>query len=518
MNRVTRLTRRHFLMTHGLRRLHRSSRLVVYALCATVDQSTLARISPASIMTEAESIYRSSPSWLQTILLNVHAWRIERHRYGSRYDRAVRSLMTSERWPMEKIRAFQDERVRALASFTYARSPFYRQLWDAAGVKPADVQGVADLSRLPLIDKTSVREHEMQMMTGAKPGRDWVNGHTSGTTGSPLSVWYDRETCIMTNAVDRRQKIWGGMEDHDWIGMFLGRVVVPLDQNEPPFWRANWIQQQVWFSSFHLSDEYLQYYISEIRRRRLRFLEGYPSTLYILARFLARRGETLPMQAVFTSSETLLPIQRDGIESAFACRAFDFFGHAERVAFATECEMHEGKHIAEEFGLVEVTDIRGAPVHEGETGYLVGTSLHNTAMPLFRYRTNDVTSILPEPCGCGRTLRRIRDVTTKAEDIVLTPDGRMISPSILTHPFKPLVQVLKSQIIQERLDHITVKIVPSSEFSTHDREHLIRELRVRLGPEMSIDIEIVTDIQAERSGKYRWVISHVPHDGRVSWH
>jgi len=321
----------------------------------------------------------------------------------------------------------------------------------------------------------------------------------------------------MTNAVDRRQKIWAGVEDGDWIGMFLGRVVVPLDQNEPPFWRANWVQQQLWFSSFHLSDQHLPQYVREIRRRRLRLLEGYPSTLYILARFLERRGETLPMRAVFTSSETLLPLQREAIESAFACRVFDFFGHAERVVFATECDKHVGKHIAEEFGLVEVTDAEGTPVRDGEAGYLVGTSLHNTAMPLFRYRTNDVTSILQEPCGCGRTLRRIRDVTTKAEDIVLTPDGRMISPSILTHPFKPLIQVLKSQIIQDRLNHITVKIVPSSEFSAQDQEHLIHELRLRLGSDMSIEIEIVNDIPAEPSGKYRWVVSNVPHDSRVSW-
>jgi phenylacetate-CoA ligase len=220
---------------------------------------------------------------------------------------------------------------------------------------------------------------------------------------------------------------------------------------------------------------------------------------------------------VFTSSETLLPIQRETIEAAFSCRVFDFYGHAERVAFATECDRHEGKHLAEEFGFVEVADPDGTPVREGESGYLVGTSLHNRAMPLFRYRTTDMTALLPEACPCGRTLRRIRDVTTKAEDIILTPDGRMISPSVLTHPFKPLTQILRSQIVQERLDEITVKIVASSEFTAADREHLIRELQSRLGSTVSVRIELVSDIPRERSGKYRWVISHVPHASRLSW-
>jgi phenylacetate-CoA ligase len=468
-------------------------------------------------MIDAESIYRRSPRWAQTFLLNVHAWRIERHRYGPKYREAVRHLLASQRWTPAQIRTFQNERVRQMVSRTYASSPFYRQLWDDAGVKPGDVQGIADLTRLPVIDKALVREHGTRMISGSSTKRDWVNGHTSGTTGSPLSLWYDRETCIMTNAVDRRQKIWGGMEDRDWIGVFLGRVVVPLDQSGPPFWRPNWIQKQVWFSSFHLSDELLPQYFDEIRRRGLQFLEGYPSTLYVLARCLERRRERLPMRAVFTSSETLLPVQRQAIESAFSCRVFDFFGHAERVVFATECDEHDGKHIAEEFGVVEVTDASGTPVPDGEPGFLVGTSLYNTAMPLFRYRTTDVTAILNEPCRCGRALRRIRDVTTKAEDIVLTPDGRMVSPSILTHPFKPLVQVLKSQIIQDRLDHITVKIVPSSDFAVTDREHLIHELQQRLGSAMTIDIELVNDIPRERSGKFRWVISRLAHDNQLNW-
>lgn len=467
-------------------------------------------------MTVAESIYRRSPGWLQTVLMNAHALRIEWHRYGTPYRRATGELMRSERWTLERMRAYQDEQVRRLVSWAYARSPFYRQAWDAVGVGPNDVRGAADLAHLPIIDKAVVREHEPDLMT-ARPQRGWLNGHTSGTTGSPLSVWYDRETCIMTNAADRRQKRWAGMDDGDWLGLFLGRVVVPLESTEGPFWRANRVQRQVWFSSFHLGDEYLPQFVREIRRRGLRFLEGYPSTMYILARFLERHGETLPMHAVFTSSETLLQVQRETIEAAFECRVFDFFGHAERVAFATECEFHSGKHLAEEFGFVEVTDAAGRAMPEGDPGYLVGTTLHNTAMPLIRYRTTDITAIVPGPCQCGRTLRRIRDVTTKAEDVVVTPDGRVISPSILTHPFKPLTQVLKSQIVQDRLDRVIVKIVPSSDFGAAERTHLVRELEARLGSGVDIDIELVADIPPEKSGKYRWVISRVRHDGAIDW-
>ena len=468
-------------------------------------------------MTSAESVYRRSPQWLQTALLNVHAWRIGKHRFGPRLEAAVNGLLERERWPASQMRSYQDERIRAMVLLAHEKSPYYRKLMAEVGVHPTDIRGAADLPKLPLLTKETIRSQGEDLLTERRHRRSWVEGHTSGTTGSPLALWYDRETCVMTNAVDYRQKRWAGMGHEDWIAMFLGRVVVPPQQTAPPFWRANVVHRQLWCSSFHLSGSNLEHYVDEIRRRGIRFLEGYPSTLYIIAKHLTGQGRTLPMQAVFSSSETLHTIQREAIETAFGCPLFDFYGHAERVLFATECEYHAGKHLSEEFGYCELVDEDGQPVRDGETGYLVGTSLHNTAMPMLRYRTGDLSALEVGACPCGRTSRRIRNVTTKAEDTVVTPDGRLISPSILTHPFKPFDQIIESQIIQTRIDHLLVKVVPSAEFTDVDEQKLIAGLRERLGPEVHVQIERVTEIPREASGKFRWVISHVDHSCRVRW-
>jgi phenylacetate-CoA ligase len=307
------------------------------------------------------------------------------------------------------------------------------------------------------------------------------------------------------------------MEAGDWIGMFLGRVIVAPQQKRAPYWRANVIQREVWFSSFHMSEETLDEYIAEIKRRRLRFLEGYPSTLFILATHLKRAGQVLPMKAVFTSSETLHPIQRDVIEQSFACRLFDFYGMAERTIFAGECEAHSGRHLSEDFGYTEVVDEAGQPVPTGGWGYLVGTSLHNTAMPMIRYRTNDVSRILEERCSCGRRFRVLDPITTKAEDVIMTPDGRLISPSILTHPFKPFDKLVKSQIIQHAPNQVQVKLVAGEGFSEAQQAELIAGLRARLGPEVQIEISVVDDIPNEKSGKFRWVISRVASPYSPPW-
>lgn len=465
-----------------------------------------------------DQIYNRSPVWAQTLFLNVYALGVRWHRYGRSCRRDLDRLLTQQHWSRDRLDGFRDQKIQEIVSHAFRWSPYYREIMRKAGLEPSDVQCAADLRKLPLLEKETIRARDGDLLTRERPAPTWHHGHTSGTTGSPLSLWYDRHTCLVTNAVDWRQKAWGGKDPDDWIGLLLGRVIVPPGQDEPPFWRTDYVQRQVWFSAFHMDEDRLGRYVQEIRRRGLRFLEGYPSTLFILANYLTREGVELPMEAVFTSSETLHDIQREAIEAAFDCPIFDFYGLAERVIFAAECEEHEGKHLAEEYGYAELVDDDGNPVPDGEMGYLVGTSLHNKAMPLIRYRTGDVSRILDEgPCACGRESRRIADVTTKAEDIVVTPGGRMISPSVLTHPFKPFDQILRSQIVQEEQDRLRVRIVPSAEFSEAHEAELVAGLQDRLGADMRIQVERVEEIPPETSGKFRWVISKVVHDYRFEW-
>ncbi len=460
-------------------------------------------------MAYGETLYRKAPVWAQQLMLNGYALRRELHGLGRPYRQALARLLRQQRWSNDELRDYQDRRVRDVVAIAYARTRYYREIMDGAGLSPADIRGVDDLPKLPLLTRSVVRARISDLLTSRNPEAGWLHGHTSGTTGSPLSVWYDRQTCVENNAQDRRQKMWGGMKDGDWIGVFLGRVIVPPRYHRPPFWRVNIVQREVWFSSFHMSEYSLASYVGEIRRRQLRFLEGYPSTLFILATYLRRTGQVLPMRAVFTSSETLHPVQRERIEEAFDCRLFDFYGMAERTIFAGECEAHQGRHLAEDFGYTEVVDDAGDPVPPGEWGYLVGTSLHNTAMPMIRYRTNDISRVLEERCSCGCTFRVLDPVTTKAEDVIITPDGRLISPSILTHPFKPFDQLVKSQVIQLAPNRVLVKLVAGSGFSAAQQAELIDGLQARLGNEVEIEVALVDEIPPEPSGKYRWVISRV---------
>jgi phenylacetate-CoA ligase len=165
--------------------------------------------------------------------------------------------------------------------------------------------------------------------------------------------------------------------------------------------------------------------------------------------------------------------------------------------------------VCEEYGITEVLDADGRSVSAGTEGIMAGTSLHNFGMPLIRYQTTDRAAFKTEPCTCGRALRLMEDITTKAEDLLRLRDGRLIPPSVLTHPFKPLDSIEGSQLVQTDLDRLLVRIQPGGEFGDHHRQHLVRELKARLGDDMRIDIECVDELPRTSRGKFKWVVSEI---------
>jgi phenylacetate-CoA ligase len=457
-----------------------------------------------------QKLYTVMPRPIQTLMLNAYAFKIHMERFGKPFERLLQHFIENERLSESQLIDYQNERLKALIEHAYRSVPYYAKLMNELKLRPDDIKTGQDLVKLPLLTREQIRDNLPRLVSHDFKKRDLLMGHTSGTTGSPLEFYWDRNMCLVNNVVDWRQKMWAGLNYGDKYGVLLGRMIVPPGQQTPPFWRMNYIHNQLWLSSFHLSEKNLGWYLDELNRFNPKVIEGYPSTVYILAKYLESAGATVPLKAVLTSSETLYPFQREVIEKVFRCGIFDFYGLAERVVFATECERHEGHHVNLDYGIMEIVDDKGERVKKGEMGWVVGTSLHNWGMPFLRYKTNDVTTVNVEGCTCGRTFPIMKDVMTKAEDIIVTKDGKYISPSVLTHPFKPLHTINMSQIIQEDVENITVRIVKSHLYTNDEEKRLIAELHARLGKDMKIRVEYVERIERSPSGKFKWVISKVP--------
>ena len=457
-------------------------------------------------------VYDSCPVPIQNLLLSAFSVRLDRQRYGHRFAEFRALMNDSQWWDAARVRQWQDEQLRRVIRHAYEFVPYYRELFDHHGIEPDRFRGQEDLPRIPLLTREIVKARIDDLRSRAPDHRHLVEGHTSGTTGSPLTMFYDTDMVTMNYAALDRQYTWAGVRlkrGGDRIAVLRGNIIVPLAADKPPFWRRNYLHNHLLLSNFHLSPQNLDSYYEALKEFRPLALDGYPSSVYVLAKVLLNRGQTLPLKAVLTSSETLFDFQRDAMERAFECRVFDYFGAAERVIFSVECDRHEGHHLCEEYGITEILDDAGAPVAPGIEGLMVGTTLHNIGFPLIRYRTSDRSAMRPTSCSCGRGLRLMQDVTTKDEDLLRLRDGRLMSPSALTHPFKPLDAIEASQMVQTAVDRLVVRVIPRPEYSAADTEHLVRELKARLGQDMQVDIEFVESLPRTASGKFKWVISRV---------
>jgi phenylacetate-coenzyme A ligase PaaK-like adenylate-forming protein len=457
-----------------------------------------------------EAIYRRAPIPLQNTLLTLHGWRLRRARFGETYRRLRREFERLERSTAAEQEAYQDDRLKILIRHCYENVPYYRQVMEDRKLRPEDVQSVRDLRKLPVLEKEDLRRNFDRLVSRTVDRSGLRLARTSGSTGAALACYWDDAVDCATNAVLWGHRSWVGFEFGAPYAALLGRMIVPETQNAPPFWRLNRAWNQLFLSSFHLDERTVDSYLAAMEAFGPQALDAYPSTAYVLARYLQARGRTFPLKSICTSTETLLPIQRELIEERFAGRVYDYLGEAERVLFAGECGTGEGMHLFTGYGITEVTDDAGAPRPVGETGHLVATGLHNLAMPLIRYRLGDVSALRPEPCRCGRRLPLLDRVTTKAEDIVVTPEGRYVSPSVLTHPFKPMGNIAASQIIQETADSLIVRIVRRPTYTDDDTRTLVSEFRKRVGETMKIEVVFVDSIPRGPGGKLRWVISKVP--------
>lgn len=457
-----------------------------------------------------ERIYERCPVALQNVLVSWYGRRIKRERFGPEFDRLSEFLSASERESSERIRDHQDERLRALVSHAYETVPYYGELMDGLDIRPRDIATQEDLRAFPVLTRKAVIENRERLLSTSVDRAKLRLASTSGTTGYPVSVYWDRHVSIMNNACLWRARGWGGVGLGRPYATLMGRAVVPTRQKGPPFWRFNPSWNQLFLSSYHLDEKNIPHYLEAMRESGVEMLEAYPSAAYTLARFMEAESVRLPLKSVLTSSEPLLGIQRELIEDRFCCRVFDAYGQAERVAFASECERHEGLHIFEEYGIVEILDENREPVAPGCSGQIVATGLHNFAMPLMRYETGDAAAFKKEACSCGRTLRLLDTVTGKAEDIIVAPGGRMVPGPLLSYAFKGARGVVRSQIVQERPDEITVRLVVAETFGPKDEQRIRSELENRLGADVAITFERVSEIPTSARGKYRWVVSSVP--------
>ena len=415
--------------------------------------------------------------------------------------------------PVEVIRDLQLHRLKWSLRHAYENVAHYRRAFDAAGVKPADLQNLADLTKFPFTAKADLRDNYPFGMC-AVPREQLARIHaSSGTTGKPTVVAYSASDLeVWANLIGRSLRAAGarrGMMLHNAYGYGLFTGGLGLHGGAERFGMT------VVPVSGGMTERQVQL-INDFKPDVITVTPSY--CLSILDEF-KRQGldprQTSLKVGIF-GAEPWTNGMRSEIEAAFDMHAVDIYGLSEVMGpgVASECvETKDGLHIWEDHFYPEIIDpVTGAVLPDGEKGELVFTSLTREAMPVVRYRTRDLTRLLP---GTARTMRRMEKVTGRSDDMMIVRGVNVFPTQIEELLLKVPGLSGHYQVVltrENRLDEMEVLVealpdAPASDARAKAGELLARRIKDVIGA--SAKVSVLEPGGVERSqGKARRVVDN----------
>lgn len=464
----------------------------------------------------SKKLYLSSPGWLQQLGIYAYGWYWKRRRFGNEFEKTWRAYTEREWWSADRFREYVEAQLRQQLQRAFSEVPYYRQVLRQSGLDEMSIRAfrLEDLVRLPILEKSKLRDNPMVCLTRSAVRRPPKQFFTSGSTGTPITVFMDREAHQHNLGVrEARSFRWAGVSLRDPRATFGAKLVVPSSERRGPYWRYNPWERQVYFSIYHISADTTDDYVGALNRYRPTTMVGFPSAIGTLAHFISEKGLSVHSpRAIITTSEPLDLQTRKQIEGVFRCRCYQEYSSLENCFLATECELGN-LHVSLDFGFLEILRPDGTPCRSGEIGEVIATGFANKNQIIVRYRVGDYASWSNMPCDCGRSALPILDgVIGRIDDALLFPDGRRIAR--LDSIFKQLSGVRMSQIVQTALDSVEIRVVPAHDYDPSVAEELRRRFREYVGADVKVTVTCVPEIPRERSGKVRAVVSYVLRDER----
>jgi phenylacetate-coenzyme A ligase PaaK-like adenylate-forming protein len=357
--------------------------------------------------------------------------------------RAARALAERERWPRGRLERHQGERLEAIVRHAAAHSPFYR-----ARLAGLPDRGPIELRALPTLDKATMMERFDELTCDRRLRREALLEHLESLDGDALYLGQHR---VMTSSGSSGRKGLFVYDREAWVGIlaqFFRYTAMAGVRPRLPRLRVAAIGGG---SATHMTRRVaataavgvhrtlslpatmpLDRLVDELNAFQPQFLNAYPSMAMLLAEEQRAARLRIAPERMSTSSELRTPEMTERIAAAFGVHPVDLYGTTEGL-WGASCE-HGSLHLFEDLCIVENVDEDGAPVPDGERGSrLLVTNLFNRVQPLIRFELSDVVTIDPEPCPCGRPLRRVLALDGRADDILYLDGAR---GPVAVHPLQ----------------------------------------------------------------------------------
>jgi len=254
-----------------------------------------------------------------------------------------------------------------------------------------------------------------------------------------------------------------------------------------------------------MTDENLKLYVKKIRKFRPKYIVAYPSSLYILAKYM-KKNKIKPfstLKFILCGAENLYDWQKDFFKEIFKCNIYESYGHTERAVIAFTCEKSGNFHISPIYGYTELIGKDGKLVtKENEVGEIVTTGLLNFLWPLIRYKTGDMGVLTTKKCECGRNFFTLKKIEGRSnQDFVITKNKRLISMTAMNMHSNVFDNVAQFQFYQDKIGVVEFHLVKMKSYTDKDTQYIRQELLKKLGSDVDLKIKFLKDIPKTPRGK-----------------
>ncbi|NOQ17369.1 MAG: AMP-binding protein [Methyloprofundus sp.] len=421
----------------------------------------------------------------------------------------VNDLEASQWLSREAVELLQRKKLQQLLSLAVEHCPWHRERILAANLDLSEhsLLTLKDLTKIPSMVKQDAQLHGAGMTWLDVPGGAYQYT-TGGSSGTPLNFYFGKWRQASDAAGRIRARRWWGIDIGD-KEIYLWGAPVELAKTDKIKQIRDRLMNQVLLNAFDMSPTTMQEYLQTIQQYQPKCMYGYASSLALLAKFAQSINAKInipSLKVIFTTGEPLYPDLRKLIQEVFQVPVANEFGSRD-IGF-TSHETPSGQMLLmSESHILEILDNEGQAVAAGETGEAVITGLCSQAQPFIRYRTGDMIKATDAVCNDGRGLHVLGEVVGRSTDFIIKQDGTILHALAVIYVLRAIQGVESFKIIQHSVQEMEVQVVPNALWNDNEPQ-IIEQLQQRLG---KIDIEVNTleSILPEKSGKHRYVVSHV---------
>lgn len=400
-------------------------------------------------------------------------------------------------WDAATLRRSADQRLRALVRHAYDHTAFYRREMEARQVRPEAINGVEDLSRLPLVSPQQLRDNTEEWVSDAVDRARCTTRRTSGTSGKPLLL------PVTSREVFLESLLWGRGYIACGLRPWHREAKFEKPQFAPPRHRLQGLGlfRRRYFSVAEPTSAKVEW----LRKTAPDALFAWATVLDEIALYCQERDIYLTVPYVFSASEMLFPDARARIERHLNCQLTDVYGSVETGPIAWQCPAGKGFHVNSNVVHVEIVDDKGAPAPRGN---VVCTAFWRTTVPLIRYNLADIGEWGTAPCGCGNPRPLLAGLHGRISDVVRLPSGEWIPGLNLGQILRGIPGIRQHRILQDGESLFRLQIAVGAEFIPELHEARIRRNAEEWYPgKLEIRLERVPEIPRIPGEKFRVFLS-----------